>query len=43
MMKHESVNINSGVCVAAEAFYSSESDQPSALNSSSSSLSCLRC
>jgi hypothetical protein len=43
MAKHKSVNINSGVCVAAEAFYLLESDQSSALNSSSSSLSCLRC
>jgi hypothetical protein len=43
MAKHKSVNINSGVCVAAKAFYSSESVQSSALNSSSSLLSCLRC
>jgi hypothetical protein len=40
MAKSESVNINSGVCVAAEAFYLSESDQSLALNSLSSSLSC---
>jgi hypothetical protein len=40
MAKRESVNINSGVCVAAKAFYLSESVQYSALNLLSSSLSC---